>query len=438
MWNLKDSIFANVDSVGPIYYGKPGTSPIPNYYDVSFAADKLGDLEGFNDDDKKNCNNIDACSTDDTKSLYYKVYYPLHNYFAKKLPAIIIAHAGGYSDCSNYKYLSSICIEFAKRGFVVFCVEYRRGRIKDVNGFICVQQNAAIYRATQDILGATRSIIKKQRDSGILLAFQIDTTHIYPGGQSAGATAMNIAMYCPTQAMINSVFPTPAGQPTIEDVLGPLDADYYYGGPDVKIMQRVKGVFNMWGGEPIPKSYATNQSDFFYSTDPNRNKPMIAFMGYHDPVFWYPAIKQKIYFSPPPNTSNEPNFNTDTFCLVDTPYSLDADAASYDLIMGSAINFYRILKDLGKNVEFYLDCQMGHGLDKDGAGFQSDFGTGLTTQAEVNKYMVQRICCYFQAEMNGLLGSLKGTDKFVECENYRVMCDTLANNDTCYQNKTCE
>ena len=109
-----------------------------------------------------------------------------------------------------------------------------------------------------------------------------------------------------------------------------------------------------------------------------------------------------------------------------------------DLIMGSAINFYRILRTLGKAVELHLDCQMGHGLDKDGPGFKSEFGTGLTNREQVTKYMVQRICCYFQLEMNGLLYSLKGTDKFVECENYRVMCDTLANNDSCYQSKTCD
>lgn len=77
--------------------------------------------------------------------------------------------------------------------------------------------------------------------------------------------------------------------------------------------------------------------------------------------------------------------------LVDTPCSLDPYEATYDLIMISAINMYSILKALEKPVEFYLDCQMGHGLNNDGAGFQSDFGTGLTTQAEVNKYMVQRI-----------------------------------------------
>lgn len=164
---------------------------------------------------------------------------------------------------------------------------------------------------------------------------------------------------------------------------------------------------------------------------------MIAFMGYLDPIFRYKSTQQKVYFSIPPEDPNNTNFNTTRFCLVDTPYSLDPDAVTYDLIMGSAINMYRILKALGKPVEFYLDCQMGHGLNQDGSGFQSDFGTGLTTQAEVNKYMVQRICCYFQAEMNGLLGSFEGIDKFVECENYRVMCDTLENHDICTENKIC-
>ena len=60
MWNLKDSIFATVDSAGPIYYGKPGTTPIPNYYDVSFSADDLSNVAGY-DDDKKPCNNKDTC-----------------------------------------------------------------------------------------------------------------------------------------------------------------------------------------------------------------------------------------------------------------------------------------------------------------------------------------------------------------------------------------
>ena len=434
MWNLKDSIFATVDSAGPIYYGKPGTTPIPNYYDVSFSADDLSNVAGY-DDDKKPCNNKDTCISDDKKALYYKVFFPLHNYAAKKLPGIIICHAGGFSDCSNYKYLSTMCIEFAKRGFVVYCVEYRRGRVKDINGdYTCVQQNAAIYRAVQDVKGAIRSIIQKQTDSGSYLPYQVDIHHLYAGGQSAGATAVNIAMYCPTQAMINAVFPTPPGQPTVEDVLDTIDADFYYGSPGINIMQKVKGVFNMWGGEGIPKQYAQNQSDFFYSTDPQRNKPMIAFMGYKDEVFWYPQIKQKVYFSP----DYHPNFNSDTFCMVDTPYTLEHIDSTVDLIMGSAINFYRILKILGIPVEIHLDCQMGHGLDKDGPGFKSEFGTGLTNREQVTKYMVQRICCYFQLEMNGLLYSLKGTDKFVECENYRVMCDTLANNDSCYQSKTCD
>lgn len=434
MWDLKDSIFAEVDSIGPISYAKPGTRPIPNYYDVSFANDKLSFSEGYNEADKKTCSNKDTCITDESESLIYMAYFPKgHNYSAKKLPALIIAHAGGFSDCSTLKYLSPMCILFAKRGFVVFNPEYRRGRVKDDGGFTSVQQMAANYRAAQDFRGVIRSIVKKESDSGAYLAFRIDTTNIFVGGQSAGATAAINAIYYPTQAMVNAVFPTPVGKPTIEDVLGPIEADFYYGSPSVSYLQKVKAVFNMWGGVPIPLAYENNQSDFFYSTNPIRNKPMIAFMGFQDQIFSYLPKFQKVFFSP----NYHSKYNTDTFCLVDTPYTLEAIDTTKDLIMGSSINLYYILKDLGRSVEILIDCQMKHGLDTNGVYFQSEFGTGLTTQEAVNLYMVQRICCFIQLEMNGLLAKRKGTDKFVECENFRVQCDTLAHNNSCTMSQNC-
>ncbi|MEO7210010.1 MAG: hypothetical protein ABIY35_03605 [Chitinophagaceae bacterium] len=433
-WNLNDSIFAEVDSTALLSYAKPGARPIPDYYDVSFSDDKLGsDFVGNDDEDKKTCNNIDACSTDETKSLNYKAYFPKHNYSAKKLPWIVIAHAGGFSDCSTMNYLAQMCIDFAKRGFVVFNVEYRRGRIKDVHGYTCVQQQAAFYRASQDVRGAIRSFIQLDRDSSYRLPYRIDTTKLFIGGQSAGATAMINAAYYPTQAMVNAVFPTPAGQLTIDQVLGPIDADYYYGGPDVYYLSKIKGVFSMWGGVPIPIDYKNNQSDFFYSANPSRNPSLISFMGYKDPVFQYKDIKQDIYFSPVLHAQ----YNTDTFCLIDKPFTLDPTDMTVDGIMGSSINLYRILKILGIPTEFNMDCQMFHGLNPDGPNFKSEFGTHLTTQAQVNLYMIRRICCYFQLKMNNLLGSLKGTNMFVECENFRHNCDTLANNNGCNATDTC-
>ena len=434
-WNLNDPIFAEVDSTALLSYAKPGARPIPNYYDVSFADDQLGNFEGYNDEDKKTCINKDTCISDETKSLKYKAYFPKHNYSAKKLPWMVIAHAVGFSDCSTMNYLAQMCIDFAKRGFVVFNIEYRRGRIKDEvsAGYTTVQQQAAFYRASQDVRGAIRSFIQLERDSSYRLPYRIDTTKLFIEGQSAGATAMINAAYYPTQSMVNAVFPTLAGQPTIDQVLGPIDADYYYGGPDVYYLSKIKGVFNMWGGVPIPIDNKDNQSDFFYSTNPARNPSVISFMGYKDPVFHYKDIKQNVFFSPDYHAL----YNTDTFCLIDTPFTLDPTDITVDGIMGSSINLYRILKILGVPTEFNMDCQMRHGLDPDGPNFKSEFGTYFTTQAQVNLYMIRRICCYFQLKMNDLLGSLKGTDMFVECENFRHYCDTLANNNGCNATDTC-
>jgi acetyl esterase/lipase len=77
-------------------------------------------------------------------NLRYYVYYPNIDYSTCKLPASIVAHSGGFSDCSNINNtdgtdIRTICIEMAKRGYVCFSVEYRRGRIKS-GGFVTVQQ----------------------------------------------------------------------------------------------------------------------------------------------------------------------------------------------------------------------------------------------------------------------------------------------------------
>ena len=64
-------------------------------------------------------------------------------------------HGGGISDCSHYvgvgQDLESLLVGFVLRGFVVFNVEYRRGRILDQNAaFGSVQQELSNYRAAQD------------------------------------------------------------------------------------------------------------------------------------------------------------------------------------------------------------------------------------------------------------------------------------------------
>ena len=96
--------------------------------------------------------------------------------------------------------------------------------------------------------------------------------------------------------------------------------------------------------------------------------------------------------------------------------------------MGSTYNMYLILKTLGVPTEMYIDCQMTHGLDnncdyKHNPGcFKSEFGTHANTTTDVQIYMVQRACVFFQDIINNV-NTTGRTTLFVECENTRGSCD---------------
>jgi len=271
-------------------YAKTGVYPIPNYHDVKYKDDILdpnGDDFLISEDELKGCAaQRNFCETD-SSALNYLVYSPKNvDYSSCKLPGIILFHAGGYSDCSNYKYEDTLCINLARKGFIVYLVEYRRGRIKDQNSggiYTSAQQMLAIYRAMQDGRGAIRSIIKRQRNiANNNLPYQVDTNNIFVAGQSAGAVIANSLAYYKTQAMINAVFPVPAGEPSIQAALGPIDADYYYGTPDVNYQSSIQGLWSMWGGFPIPMVNGNPMDiyDFLTNNGANTNLvPMIGFMG---------------------------------------------------------------------------------------------------------------------------------------------------------------
>jgi hypothetical protein len=174
----------------------------------------------------------------------------------------------------------------------------------------------------------------------------------------------------------------------------------------------------------------------------------LGFAGKLDETFPYydDDDKQFVYFHP--STGSSGPFNSTTYCIrsLQGPYQLEGTATSPDLINGSCLNMYKILNHFGIKSELYLDCTMGHGLDKkcvtcpgsSGGGanyyvdntnvctaclFQSDFGTGLTDPNLVYKYMAQRIAVYFQAVLSGLSQSLINY-QFVECQNNRKKCET--------------
>ncbi|MFZ1799297.1 MAG: alpha/beta hydrolase, partial [Chitinophagaceae bacterium] len=417
-----------------IYYGKHTTGHIPNFYDVGYAADVS--------DQGIPCSEDDIC-TQDSSQLFYRVFYATHDYSPVATPIVVIFHAGGFSDCSGPNYLDTLAIMTAQRGFIVVVAEYRCGRIKDpdVTGdYTSVQQVNAIYRSIQDGRGLLRTLIKTVRsDVNHELPYLMDTSNIFVAGQSAGGViAMSLA-YDKYAAQVYATFPSPTGSTTIDQALGPIDADYYDGETSIQYYPKIKGLWSMWGAKAIPLAYDGNEVGFLQNSNPI---PMIAFMGHRDPVFPEDATKQYVYYS----GKISPFYNSTSNCLIPlNTFTLDKRKKIADLRMECTLSIYDVLTGMGIPTLMYVDCQMGHGLSHDdndpNTPYYSTFGLPFASNEKaVNEYMVSRAAIFFQAILNSTVPAMvaSGPSKFVECEDYRHssgVCNTVA--DFCNNNKTC-
>lgn len=418
---------------------------IVHFMDVSYNEDKV-DLLGDaypGDEENLTCTNQDSCTTD-AGSLYYYAFYPSGiDYSNCKLPAIILFHAGGFSDCSGPNYEDSLCYCLARKGFIVFNVEYRRGRIKDTaegGKYTSVQQMLAIYRAFQDGRGAIRSIIKRQNNIAYNnFPYQIDITKIFVAGQSAGATIAGSLAYYTDQAMIDSIFPVPAGMPSFSDALGPINADYYFGDTTIDYQSSIKGLWSMWGGFPMPTVGNSTVDEYKFLTRGYTKTlvPMIGFMGSKDPVFPYDSAHQLVYYPP----KNDGKYVKETSCIInDSIKVFKYPNKTPNLRIECTNDIFTIFKNNGIPTLQYIDTSMGHGLTKpDTLGIcPSDFGVaGSLTTNQVNEYFAARACFLFQSILKGKATLLGGVKKFINCEDFRHSpdvggdCATKADNDNC-------
>lgn len=416
--DLRNALFSldSLTDTKAIIYGKTN----PGFSDVEYFAD----CNGF----------INTYCKADTSFLFYNVYYPKnHNYDSCPLPAVIMFHGGGFSDCKPIDTaidIRYICNELARRGFVVFNVNYRTGSMYDFVDptYTSAQQVLALYRAAQDGRGAVRSIIKRARNRNHFHdVYKIDTSNIFLAGASAGsAIALNIAYY-QSQAMIDSV------SPGVRNVLGSINQDYYYGDTTIQYQKKIRGIMNMWGNMFIPLSAYPDPTKFF-SKNIN-NPPVISFHGLLDSIEPYGITPIK--FSP--NNILHSIYNSETHCLVSgSRYKLYPKNSGPDMYSSGSQNIYSFLKQKNIPTELYLDCQMGHGPDNttDTSLFKSDFGTGFTNADAVNLYMVQRTVIFFQAVVNDIAKNLI-TTRFTECENKRVGCSAANNNNGCSNKDSC-
>ncbi|MEO8711468.1 MAG: hypothetical protein ABI405_05055, partial [Parafilimonas sp.] len=96
--------------------------------------------------------------------------------------------------------------------------------------------------------------------NGLNTNYQIHVNNLIVGGISAGSLIAMNSVYYQTQSMINAIFGTAiqVDDGTNKSVLGPIDADYYYGASNVEYFSRVKCVLNLWGSMFIPKNKINN------------------------------------------------------------------------------------------------------------------------------------------------------------------------------------
>lgn len=283
-----------MEGIDGIKYGKSGTL----YKD-----------ENFTNDCPPNSILCDTSSYD--SNLVYYVYYPnlaAATYASCPLPAFIIAHGGGFSDCTAIGTGSSdpvriICIEMAKLGYVSFSIEYRRGRIL-APGAVSVQQLFGYYRGCQDYRGAIRSIIKSQVLFPTKYPFQIDVNNIFLGGISAGSFAALNAGYIQSQSMIEDILPG------ITAAMGNLDINLYYGGATIAYLPSVRSILNCWGNFYIgPDSSITSDIPGYFLDNNTYFPPAISFQGLNDHVA-FPDIAGGLF-----PTNLQSNFRTDN-CLT--------------------------------------------------------------------------------------------------------------------------
>lgn len=182
--------------------------------DIGFAWN-LKDWEG---------NKVDSLGLD--------IYYPTGATSDKKYPVVVLCHAGGFTG-GDKNNISSLCDMLADYGFITVSFNYRTGYIKN-NPHQCTADTTtmwnAVYRSMQDGKAALRFIKAKG------VQFNMDTSWIFFGGTSAGASATLNAAYT-NDSIAKIYFPRPYKE------LGSVDSS----GNTLPSNYSIKGLAAMWG-----------------------------------------------------------------------------------------------------------------------------------------------------------------------------------------------
>jgi len=116
-------------------------------------------------------------------NLQADIYQPTGDTIAAR-PLIILGHGGSFigGTRADDATVDSLCVRFARRGYVTVSIDYRLGTLTD----LAVDSTAidVVMKAISDGKAAIRYFVK---DAATTNTYKIDTNNIFVGGNSAGA-----------------------------------------------------------------------------------------------------------------------------------------------------------------------------------------------------------------------------------------------------------
>ena len=117
-------------------------------------------------------------------NLQMDIYQPTGDTLSAR-PLIILAHGGSFisGTRSDDATVDSLCVRFAKRGYVTASIDYRLGTTAQMLSTDSTQPISEVIQAVSDGKAAIRYFVKDRATSD---SFKVDTNNIFIGGNSAG------------------------------------------------------------------------------------------------------------------------------------------------------------------------------------------------------------------------------------------------------------
>lgn len=128
---------------------------------------------------------VDSVTYSTPYGLKMDIYQPVGDVMAHR-PLIILAHEGAFisGNRSDDATVDSLCMRFARRGYVTASIDYRLTTMLAMLSPDSSLSIDAVIKAVSDAKAAIRYFV---RDAATTDTWKIDTNNIYTGGNSAGA-----------------------------------------------------------------------------------------------------------------------------------------------------------------------------------------------------------------------------------------------------------